>query len=546
MTRRLGCLLALLASATALVVPPARLKTRRSVAPAQRPPAPLADAPRLPATATLAARSAAAPTEYVVYESRWAHLFMLSLLAFVSDLVCFATASDPAAFNVATGEDAAQVIDVFLFANVFSCFFFTDVSRALGLRRCVVGAAALMAAGCALRSGVALDGALPAYSQILAGTVLVGLSQPFFQCSPPLLSATWFPQKEPALATATALNANQLGIAAAFIVGGSMPLPAYFVAITASSVAALALVAVAFQRRPPSPPTASAAAALERDPENDGASETVLGLTYPAALRDLMQVDGFLATNAAFVASIGVTNVVSAFAGESLRRADCPASELILVGAAFQMAIVVGGVVLGAYVDESRTFKRTTLLCLVTALSCIFTLGVAEGYDVDLPNVLVVAVLLILGAVIGPVQPINAELAVEVSHPADENAVEATQQLSGNLLSALLVPLYQMLAVYDVNFVPTDGTPHRAFGFSRNVFGGVSGLADQPRDAVRGLTLAEPPFIHHAVDIRGDDLLLMSLLFGAFVFFSRSTFELRRSEVDQGGAVDLSRNPNRL
>ena len=219
MTRRLGCLLALLASATALVVPPARLKTRRSVAPAQRPPAPLADAPRLPATATLAARSAAAPTEYVVYESRWAHLFMLSLLAFVSDLVCFATASDPAAFNVATGEDAAQVIDVFLFANVFSCFFFTDVSRALGLRRCVVGAAALMAAGCALRSGVALDGALPAYSQILAGTVLVGLSQPFFQCSPPLLSATWFPQKERALATATALNANQLGIAAAFIVG---------------------------------------------------------------------------------------------------------------------------------------------------------------------------------------------------------------------------------------------------------------------------------------------------------------------------------------
>ena len=125
------CLLALLASTSALVVPPARLKTRRSVAPAQRPPAPLADAPRLPATATLAARSAAAPTEYVVYESRWAHLFMLSLLAFVSDLVCFATASDPAAFNVATGEDAAQVIDVFLFANVFSCFFFTDVSRAL-------------------------------------------------------------------------------------------------------------------------------------------------------------------------------------------------------------------------------------------------------------------------------------------------------------------------------------------------------------------------------------------------------------------------------
>ena len=219
-----------------------------------------------------------------------------------------------------------------------------------------------------------------------------------------------------------------------------------------------------------------------------------------------------------------MTNVVSAFAGESLSRADCPSSELVAVGAAFQVAIVAGGILLGAYVDETRTFKRTTLVCLATALSCVLSLGVAEGYDQDLPNYAVVGLLLTLGAFIGPVQPINAELAVEVSHPADENAVEATQQLSGNLLSALLVPLYQMLAVYDVNFVPVD-TPHRPLGFSRSVFGTV-------RPDVRGLTIPEPPFLHRAIDIRGDDLALVVLLVATIGLFSRASFDLRRSAVD--------------
>ena len=54
---------------------------------------------------------------------------------------------------------------------------------------------------------------------------------------------------------------------------------------------------------------------------------------------------------------------------------------------------------------------------------------------------MIIPALLGLGALIGPVQPINAELAVEVAYPADENAIEALQQLCGNLFSALLVYL---------------------------------------------------------------------------------------------------------
>jgi hypothetical protein len=60
---------------------------------------------------------------------------------------------------------------------------------------------------------------LPKYTILTIGTVLVGFAQPFFQCTPPLLSAVWFASNERATSSAVALNFN-LGIAAALIVGG--------------------------------------------------------------------------------------------------------------------------------------------------------------------------------------------------------------------------------------------------------------------------------------------------------------------------------------
>ena len=56
------------------------------------------------------------------------------------------------------------------------------------------------------------------------------------------------------------------------------------------------------------------------------------------------------------------------------------------------------------------------------------------------PLLLVVG-LLGLGLSCGPIQPINAELAVDVTYPSDETAVESVQQVGGNLFSALMVPV---------------------------------------------------------------------------------------------------------
>ena len=61
------------------------------------------------------------------------NLALLSLLALLSDLVCFATSSTPGIFaETYPGHTSASLIDIFLFTNVASCFIVTDTVKRLG------------------------------------------------------------------------------------------------------------------------------------------------------------------------------------------------------------------------------------------------------------------------------------------------------------------------------------------------------------------------------------------------------------------------------
>ena len=53
--------------------------------------------------------------------------------------------------------------------------------------------------------------------------------------------------------------------------------------------------------------------------------------------------------------------------------------------------------------------------------------------------------LLIVAALVGPLQPVSTELGVEVAYPLSENTVLVIQQLFSNLLSALFIPFFKSL-----------------------------------------------------------------------------------------------------
>lgn len=59
------------------------------------------------------------PIEPQVYPQRWTQLAYLSLLALLSDWICFSLAASPSSFAAAyPNSSAADLIDIFLFTNV--------------------------------------------------------------------------------------------------------------------------------------------------------------------------------------------------------------------------------------------------------------------------------------------------------------------------------------------------------------------------------------------------------------------------------------------
>jgi len=455
---------------------------------------------RLSSEGSVGTSSAECPPP-VLYPQRWVQLTFLALLALLSDLVCFSVAATPETWQKVFGQDSATLIDLFLFTNVFSCFLEPFLIRKLGLRIPIVAAAVLMSMGCALRSGVPFVGEqLPGYATVVAGTLMVAVAQPFFQCTPPLLSATWFAPNERALATAVAINFNQVGIATAFLVGGAMGgseggLKEYFGIITVASVLLAFGAFLGFQERPPTPPSASA---LEKEEAAAAASasdaDTPEEPWFPEQASQLLRTPGFIPPLAAFVTSIAVTNVVGAFMAQKLYSAGIQDQGTIdLSGAGFEVAIVIGGIVLGGVVDSNKEYKSVTIACLAATLVAVLLLGLG-----GLPKVLVICALIAIGTFAGPVQPINAELAVEVTYPADENAIEAVQQLCGNLASALLVPLCEAAASWRVALPALPGSP--------------SGSGNE---------------------LHGDTILLLLIITSVGVYFSTFSAPLRRTLVDE-------------
>jgi FLVCR family feline leukemia virus subgroup C receptor-related protein len=425
-----------------------------------------------------------------VYPQRWIQLAYLSILALMSDWICFSVAAAPDTYQNSFGHSAASLIDMFLFMNVASCFVVTDVVDKFGMKNSIRGAAALMAAGCWLRSGISFFGNvdLVPYPLLVVGTLMVGAAQPFFQCTPPLLSAQWFASSERATSTAVALNFNQIGIATAFLVGGAMAtttsgLEHYFGLISVLCTILLAGTVLQFENLPPTPPSVS-----ELDKLGDKA------VPFIESVQKFFSTPGFTLPLAAFICSISITNVVGAFIDEIMERGGI-ANQLgiDLAGAGFELAILLGGIVIGGFVDRTKEYKKVTLACLAATFGILLPLGLTNEHLGNEP-ILLVAALLGLGIACGPVQPINAELAVDVTYPGDETAVESVQQIGGNLVSALLVPLADMATRQDWKL------------FSQN-------------DVLSS-------------DIRGDVLLLMAISAITFVYFSGFNAPLLRTMAD--------------
>lgn len=218
------------------------------------------------------ARKFSSPGErgYKVYWQRWLMLTYMSVLNLLSDWTCYSVAPISMLTEEAFGNiDPERLVVVFLSANAIASISEPVILSRLGLRRTVLFGALLLMIGSIIKSGgvppILQSDIIQGESawRLYLGFFLVGLSQPLYQCTPTLLSSSWFPEEERTMATGVALNANQLGIGFAFVVGTLLvaskdDIIPYFGLLSSLSTIVFLGALIQFDDAPPTPPSASA------------------------------------------------------------------------------------------------------------------------------------------------------------------------------------------------------------------------------------------------------------------------------------------------
>lgn len=210
--------------------------------------------------------------EFKVYNSRWIMLGYMAMLNLLSDWTCYSVAPIALLTKEAFGDVNPEIlVTVFLGANAMASAAEPAILGRLGLRKTVVFGAMLLMVGSIIKSGGVplVRPSVPTQSdgnetwKLYMGFFLVGLSQPLYQCTPALLSSSWFPENERTMATGIALNSNQLGIGCAFVFGTLLVatvediLP-YFGLLSVISTIAFVGAALQFEDAPPTPPSDTA------------------------------------------------------------------------------------------------------------------------------------------------------------------------------------------------------------------------------------------------------------------------------------------------
>nr|CCA23492.1 Major facilitator Superfamily putative [Albugo laibachii Nc14] len=362
---------------------------------------------------------------------KWLMLTILSLLSGTNQAICYSYAPIVTLSERRWGQQlhSTELITIYFIAYIPCSFLGSWIIDRMGLRYGVLLGAMLQALGASFRYLGTHYGLWNEVYLTILGQVLAAVAMPFMVNSPPVLSANWFPTSLRATATSIAVNANAMGIAvvylaAPFFVHTIEDIPSWEAVIAVFAIALWILTYFAFMSFPESPwPTRFG---LKRNSLNVFETASTLSDVHLQDEYNWKQWgnafahSGFWITVLVFSVAECVLNAMSALLAKFLSTEGFTKPQ----------------------VDRRQNHVQALQVCIVaSALSLAlfkFTLGATNG-------LLTLTTLLLLGAALGPLQPIVLELGVECSFPTSESTVAALQQLCGNFLSAILVPAFSIL-----------------------------------------------------------------------------------------------------
>jgi hypothetical protein len=178
------------------------------------------------------------------------------------------------------------------------------------------------------------------------------------------------------------------------------------------------------------------------------------------SIRACFSRPGFIHALVSFTVSGIVINTLSTFMDFLVRLGGAGREYTGIVGGSFQFVIMISSLTIGKLCDNTRAYYSVTVGMLVLGAFGLAMCGVSldEGDGRQLRWSLVV-----VAALVGPLQPVSTELGVDVVYPLSENTVLVIQQLFSNLLSAGFIPMFKHMK--DVGRDETSGKPEYTFSF---------------------------------------------------------------------------------
>ncbi|XP_063086108.1 solute carrier family 49 member A3 isoform X5 [Cavia porcellus] len=301
-------------------------------------------------------------------------------------------------------------------------------AAAFGLSLQTILGAWLNFLGSALRALPCVAVGIPSpFAFFMAGQSLCALAQTLVIFSPAKLAALWFPEHQRATANMMATMSNPLGILVANLLspalvkkGEDIPLM-LGVYIIPAGLACLLATTCLWESVPPTPPSAGAA--------NSTSEKFLPGLWL------LLRNKAYVILAMCFGGGIGVFSSFSALLEQILCARGYSSEFSGLCGALFIVCGIIGALILGLYVDQTKHFTEAIKigLCLAS-LACVAFSLVAQLQG----QAIVLAVICSLFGLFGfAVAPVAMELAIECSFPVGEGAATGLVFVLGALREAL-------------------------------------------------------------------------------------------------------------
>jgi hypothetical protein len=222
-------------------------------------------------------------------------------------------------------------------------------------------------------------------------------------------------------------------ISATHFVSHHNHVPQFLVAISVVTTVLAVLTALFFESEPVKPPSMSAD--MKRKMKDSGEEDR--NFTFDGVM-ELLQCHGFLHTILGFTMAESVLNTYSTFFNAMLHQYGYHQHMIGLLGTIFFVAVTIGGPLFGVLVGQS--YKPVIIILSFLSMSSIAFL---QMMSYPLNGVNITAAVVLIGFFVGPIQPLYAELGVEVAFPASENLIFALQQIIASLFSSIFVLVLQ-------------------------------------------------------------------------------------------------------